>query len=98
MVAAVLVFLFVFGPGDTAEQHYIAGVALLEEGQYELAVLEFNEAIELDPNYTDAYYSRGEVYLNSEEYDLAIAGFTKAIELNPNHSYAYHDRGLTYYY
>ena len=38
------------------------GIALLEEGQYDLSINCFNKAIEINPRYTDAYNNRGLAY------------------------------------
>ena len=108
LVALIFVFVFVFILQETAEQHYNAGVALLEEGQYEQAILELDKAIELDPTievdpaYAAAYHDRGLDYSNRGKYDLAIADLTRALELDttievdPAYAAAYHDQGQTY--
>jgi tetratricopeptide (TPR) repeat protein len=108
LVALIFVFVFVFILQETAEQHYNAGVALLEEGQYEQAILELDKALELDPTievdpaYAAAYHDRGLDYSNQGKYGHAIADLTRAIELDPTievdpaYAAAYHDRGLNY--
>ena len=53
-------------------------------------------AIELDPNYAEAYYNCGITYGKKGELDHAIVDFTKAIELNPNYADAYYNRGVAY--
>ena len=81
LVALIFVFVFVFVLRETAEQHYNVGVALLEEGQYEQAILELDKALELDPTikvdpaYAKAYSDRGLAYSNQGEYDSAIVDY-----------------------
>ncbi len=85
--------------GDEAEttmQHIERGVALLLEEEYEQATIEFNKAIELNPNESSAYLYRGISYGERGEYDKAIADFTEAIELNPNSKQTYYNRGFVY--
>ena len=72
-MALIFVFVFVFILQETAEQHYNAGVALLEEGQYEQAILELDKALELDPTievdpaYAAAYHDQGQTYSNIKD-------------------------------
>jgi tetratricopeptide (TPR) repeat protein len=63
-----------------------------------LAMEDYNKAIELDPNYADAYYNRGLAHYDLKEYERAIEDYNKAIELDPNYVNAYYNRGLAYYY
>ena len=86
----------VAGCQPQAVQHYNRGVELQEEGNYEQAILEYTNAIELDPNFADAYYNRGIAYKNKGEFDNAIADYSRAIELDPNHTWAYYNRGNAY--
>jgi len=95
-VLVALIALFVFLPGETAEQHYNTGVDLLEDSQYDLAILEFDKAIKLDANNAESYYNRGLTCYYSGEYDRAIADFTRAVELDPNYTDAYHFRADAY--
>ena len=66
---------------------------LLEE--YDLALEEYNTAIELNPH-AEAYYIRGLVYQQQGDYDNFIDDFNKAIELKPNNAYPYYSRGVVY--
>ncbi len=64
--------------------------------KYELALDEYNQAIEINPNYAMAYYNRGVLYYDLQKYDLALSDWNKAIELNPNFADAYLNRGVIY--
>ena len=65
--------------------------------KYELALDEYNQAIEINPNYAMAYYNRGVLYYDQKKYELALADWNKAIELNPNFTDAYYNRGNLYF-
>ena len=69
------------------------------------AIADYTKAIELKPDYADAYYHRGLakqakcsfggfVWTERGELDEAIADYTKAIELKPDYADAYYNRGL----
>lgn len=51
-----------------------------------------SKAIDLDPNYTEAYAWRGQVFMAQKQYDQALADFNQAISLNPRHAEYYVSR------
>ena len=65
------------------------GHIYLNEGKNDLALLDFNKAIELQPTYANAYNNRGTLYMNENKNDEALKDFDKAVELNPG-SEAFH--------
>jgi tetratricopeptide (TPR) repeat protein len=72
------------------------GIAYDDKGDYDRAIQDFNEAIQLDPNDETAYYDRGYAYNKKGDYDRAIQDFNEAIHLNPNFEIAYYGRGNAY--
>ena len=79
-----------------AETYYNRGLAHSKKGAFELAIEDFDKAIELNPNFAEAHYQRGIAYRIKGDYKLAIADYTKAIELNPGYAEAYYNRGGTW--
>ncbi len=67
-----------------------------DQQKYELALADWNKAIEINPNYAEAYLNRGNLYKNLQKYELALADYSKAIDINPNYAYAYYNRGNLY--
>ena len=81
---------------STATDHYNQGVKYQQQGQLDLAIKEYTQAIEIDPKLPQAYLNRGNAYIAQGDYDRAIADCHKAIALNPKFAEAYHNRGLAY--
>lgn len=51
-------------------------------GNYNMAIQEYNKAIEIMPNYTYLYIAVGRIYRHLQLYDQALASFAKAANLN----------------
>lgn len=78
--------------------YFYRGSAYYRIKKYSLAIQDFGQAIELNPQFALAYNNRGGSYFYLQDYPLAIQDFDRAIELNPNFAYAYNSRGASYYY
>lgn len=61
-----------------------------------LSIADFTKAIELNPDYVEAYLYRGKAYLEKGELDRAIADFTKMLVLRPKVAEYYYLRGEAY--
>src|SRR6266481_6790746 len=76
-----------------AERYYESGLKKQQAGNLDGAIAAYSRAIELNPNYTEAYNNRGNVKGAKEDHDGAIADLNHAIELNPKYAKAYYNRG-----
>lgn len=73
----------------TAEDHFKAANAFKDnENYYYHAVNHFNKAIEINPNFADAYVALARLLLTESD-NSAITELTTAIELKPNNIEAY---------
>jgi len=73
-----------------------SGNAYYDKGDYDHAIQDYAKAIELKPDFAEAYFNRGLAYNNKGDYDRAIPDFTKTIKLEPDHAEAYNSRGIAY--
>jgi tetratricopeptide (TPR) repeat protein len=73
---------------------YDEGLAKFERGLDDEALACFTRAIEIDPNYWNAYVNRGACYSRMRQDDQAVADFSKAIALQPANAAAYFNRGV----
>ncbi len=78
---------------SAAEYHQRAYEAH-QRGEYEEAILNYNEVIGRAPNDATAYYNRGLANKELQRYEPAISDFNESIRIDPNNAYSYHHRGL----
>src|SRR5262249_5407443 len=83
---------------DVAAVRFVSGFVHEQQGQYEPAAADYLRAIELEPNYGDAWRRLGRVYVNSNQPAQALDAYHKAIEVEPNYWRNYQDLGLFYFY
>jgi Tfp pilus assembly protein PilF len=83
LLLAVMITVSCGGPEQKKAKFYNRGKALYEKGEYAKAKLEFQNAIQIDIKYADAYYMLGMAALKSGEPGKALGSFSKAIELDP---------------
>jgi tetratricopeptide (TPR) repeat protein len=57
---------------------------------------DYNQAIQLAPNFQRAYFNRGAHFRDRHNYERAIADFTRAIQLMPNDFNTYGQHAYTY--
>jgi tetratricopeptide (TPR) repeat protein len=72
----------------TKEQWFEEGYNHYNAGEYQKALDDYDRAIQLDPQYTDAYHNRGRVYYDLKEYQKALADYDSALQLDPNYTQA----------
>ena len=81
--------------GNTAaEQVFNEGVQAYEAGRFEAAITCWDRAIQLKPDYYQAWGNRGLGLKNLKRYEEAIASYSKAVELKPDFHKAWYNKGL----
>jgi tetratricopeptide (TPR) repeat protein len=79
----------------TTEDWFNKGRALISQGKYDEAIQAYDIAIQLRPDYAEAYYSKGVALDSQGKYDEAIQDFDKVIQLEPDFAAgAWYDKGL----
>jgi tetratricopeptide (TPR) repeat protein len=64
--------------------------------EFKKAIKDYNKAIEIKPDYTEAYNNRANSYFDLEEFDKAISDYTSLIKFIPGNYYAYFNRANAY--
>jgi Flp pilus assembly protein TadD len=71
------------------------GDVLARKGQPDEAMVHFEQAIKLQPDYAEAYYNRGNVLYSKGRIDEAIADFEKTLQIQPTDADAHTGLGNT---
>jgi serine/threonine protein kinase/Flp pilus assembly protein TadD len=79
-----------------ADTYFVLGAKEYKLRRYDEAIEAFTKAINIKPDYVDAYLRRGNAYGGKDEQDKAISDYSKAIELAPKYAEVYINRGLSY--
>lgn len=78
----------------TFDESFENGCRAYDNGQFELAIKNFSEAIQSDPTHSIAYYNRGICKSNLNQNSNAVVDFSESIRLDPEHKSAFQDRGF----
>ncbi len=70
------------------------GEHLAEQEQTEAAIASFTQAIEIDPEYEEAYFSRAYVLYDLGEYERALEDYNRAVELDPDDAINFFNRAV----
>jgi tetratricopeptide (TPR) repeat protein len=84
LVVVVAAVVACGGPEERKARYFKAGEELYEKGDYRRAILEFKNALQVDPNFARAYQRLGMAQLRSKDVRSAYAALSKAVELDPN--------------
>ena len=69
---------------ECAETYYNRGLAHSKEGELKLAIKDYSKAIELKPDYADAYYRRSKAWLHLGETEKAKTDMKTASKIGIN--------------
>ena len=81
---------------EDARRQYKAGVKYGRANLYRQALQSFQQAVDSDPEFADAYYGLGLAYADLGEYGKAVTAFQTAIKLNPQMVEAFTGLGQAY--
>ncbi|KJF81490.1 lipoprotein NlpI [Photobacterium angustum] len=81
-----------------AKIYYERGLVNDSLGLRDLARLDFNKSLTLEPNQPDLYNVLGVYFTQMAHFDAAYEAFDSTLELAPNHLYAQRNRGIALYY
>jgi tetratricopeptide (TPR) repeat protein len=65
------------------ERIIVVANAYFSKGDYDRALTDYDQVIQLDPRLALPYTNRGNVYVNKGDYDGALIDYNQAIQLDP---------------
>ena len=74
--------------------HNNLGTALIEKKQWNEALVQFQQALEIEPDYSEASDNLGKVLLQKGQTDEAIAQFQHALTIQPHNAVAHFNLGI----
>ena len=81
---------------DKPEHRVALGFNLHRLGDLQGAMTQFQEAIDIDDQFYDAYLNRGYVYKDMGYWDDALADFEKCVEISPEDYKGHFNLGIVY--
>jgi protein involved in polysaccharide export with SLBB domain len=78
-------------------EYYESGLALLDSGKFDEAVVKFKQAVKEQPGNVQAHYSLGVAYEKSNKYSEAAESFKRATRLKPDWAEPHFGLGCVYY-
>jgi len=79
--------------GNKAQSWYDEGWDLARKGDLEDAVVCYDKALELDPEFVDAWYNKGLALMKLSNWGEAVKCFDKVIEYAPDNEAAWINKG-----
>jgi len=81
---------------DERMQHYKQGMALFGQGQHDQAIASFDEALAIDPEWTEALHGKAMAQMQAGKLDDAIATGKRIVELDPEDAFAHTSLSMFY--
>ena len=78
---------------DDAIGYKNRGYDRFELGDYEGAIADYTQAIQINPDDIDTYYCRGNAHFDLGKYAAAITDYTQVVKMNSHYINAYYNRG-----
>ncbi len=75
------------------EQWFDEGWVNFHAERYNEALAAFEQALQLDSNFTDAHSSRGDTLYRLKRYEEALSAYEQAIQLDSHHVWAWYGKG-----
>jgi tetratricopeptide (TPR) repeat protein len=104
VITIVLILIFSYSnkkkqtTTTNAHDFFITGEKFFDNKEYDKAINSYTQAIQLEPEFGQAYNNRGLAHHVLGNYDDALTDFNVAIKILPNSAEVYSNRGLAYLY
>ncbi|NBC82252.1 MAG: tetratricopeptide repeat protein [Bacteroidetes bacterium] len=92
-LSLLIVFTAMFGIGlksQKAKDYYKTAQDFIEAQRFEDAIAQYSKAVELEPDYVDAYIERAQMYKRLGDYKSAVDDYERAITFDDNEEEFYY--------
>ena len=79
-----------------AAEFFERGLNCAAKQDYECSINNYGKAIEIKPDYVEAYKHRAVIHYTNGDFQKAIPDYNRAIELNPNDAGSFYGRGTAF--
>ena len=79
-----------------AQRHYESALDYFEQGNYDKALQQINNAIQKSPTNPDYYSTKGVFLHRMNDIPRAVEAYQKAIEVFPGHTFSHYNLGIIY--
>ena len=83
-------------PDPAALEHYKKGLSLYGEGKYTLSIGEYEKALALEPEWSDALQAKGMAQMHSGKLEEALKTLTRVTEMAPEDPLAFTSLSMAY--
>jgi len=80
-----------------SKEHFHKGNLYAKDGQFELAITEYKQAIALDPDNSNTFENLAISYAKTGKFDAAVETMQKAIQLSPDDAMKFATLGIIYH-
>jgi len=74
-----VIFSAIYGCGTKGNESYNAGVQLFQEKKYNECIPKFQQTVQENPDFGEAYMMMGRAFNSLQQYDLSIDNYQKAL-------------------
>ncbi|HZR45997.1 MAG TPA: tetratricopeptide repeat protein, partial [Candidatus Manganitrophaceae bacterium] len=85
-------------PDAVGPTHLEEGLIAYEQNRWDEALQQFDAALKIDPQNTEALFRRGIIFQKQNKIDDAIAAYRELIRIDPNHFKSHYNLGNLYSY
>ncbi len=82
---------------NVADACFRRAITRCRNTEYQAAISDFDQAIQLKPEWAEAFYNRGLTYSCLKEYAKAVEDYSESLKLSPNNADAYNNRANAYF-
>ncbi|MBZ5647041.1 MAG: tetratricopeptide repeat protein [Acidobacteriia bacterium] len=75
------------------QKHFAKGQTYYDGGKYSEALIEFGNAVQIDPEFAEAHYYLARCFLRTGQYPLAVRELGRTLEIQPRNWKAHIDTG-----